>query len=582
MLDPLTSTAFAVHNGKGIYALLLGSGISRAANIPTGWEVTLDLIRRIATMRNASEACNVDPEAWYKACFKSDPSYSGLLEQLAISQAERTTALARYFDIEGDEESTSGRLTATHIAIAKMVKRGYFRVILTTNFDRLLERALEAEGVSPAVLSTPDAIQGAIPLAHSACTVVKLHGDYRDARLRNTDVELGAYDETTQRLLDRVLDDYGLIISGWSASWDVALRDSILRAPNRRFTTVWSYVSQLSPEAESLIVARQAQKVQVQSADAFFVELNEKLESLESFDAPHPLSIELAVRAAKRYVAEDRYRIQLHDLVMGEVSQVVASAKQLSMQSEITEDLYIKRIALYETVVQRLLPVLVNVAYWGEQSLPIITGAVERLMFAASEFGGNTGWLNLQLYPAALCFYAAGLGLLATENYVGFRVLARDFRTTAAELNRRSGLATERLALQGILDKDWLNRATGKREYVPYSERAHEMLSSVFAKQLPGVVGFDDIFDRFEFLCALLVADNRMQLGKDWICGWFGRWVYRHRDDGENVRSILKAERDHLGADWGLVKAGVFPSPDRFDEVCSKHNTDCASRTHYL
>jgi hypothetical protein len=140
MLDPLTSTAFAVHNGKGIYALLLGSGISRAANIPTGWEVTLDLICRIATMRNASEECNVDPEAWYKACFNSAPSYSVLLEQLAISQAERTTALARYFNIEGDEESASGRPTAAHVAIARMVKRGYFRVILTVCWRELLRR----------------------------------------------------------------------------------------------------------------------------------------------------------------------------------------------------------------------------------------------------------------------------------------------------------------------------------------------------------------------------------------------------------------------------------------------------------
>ena len=52
MLDTLTSTSFAVHNAKGVYALLLGSGISRAANVPTGWEVTLDLIRRIAATLN--------------------------------------------------------------------------------------------------------------------------------------------------------------------------------------------------------------------------------------------------------------------------------------------------------------------------------------------------------------------------------------------------------------------------------------------------------------------------------------------------------------------------------------------------
>jgi hypothetical protein len=44
-----TQLAFSVYESKGVYALLLGSGLSRAANIPTGWEITLDLIRRIGT-----------------------------------------------------------------------------------------------------------------------------------------------------------------------------------------------------------------------------------------------------------------------------------------------------------------------------------------------------------------------------------------------------------------------------------------------------------------------------------------------------------------------------------------------------
>jgi len=197
-------------------------------------------------------------DTWFRAQFGCEPSYSDLLEQLAISPAERTAALARYFEPGEHEDGPGAQPTAAHLAIAKMVKRGYFKVILTTNFNRLLERALEAEGVSPTILSTPDAVNGATPLAHSTCTIIKLHGDYRDARLRNTVTELSAYDEVTRKLLDRVLDDYGLIVSGWSATWDVTLRQAILGAPNRRFTTVWTYVSGLSEEAEALIHARVA------------------------------------------------------------------------------------------------------------------------------------------------------------------------------------------------------------------------------------------------------------------------------------------------------------------------------------
>lgn len=42
--DPLTQLAFSVYENPGVFALLLGSGLSRAADIPTGWEITLDLV----------------------------------------------------------------------------------------------------------------------------------------------------------------------------------------------------------------------------------------------------------------------------------------------------------------------------------------------------------------------------------------------------------------------------------------------------------------------------------------------------------------------------------------------------------
>jgi hypothetical protein len=51
--DPL---AIAMHHGPGVYALLLGSGVSRAASIPTGWEVVGDMIRKVAQVRGQKDA----------------------------------------------------------------------------------------------------------------------------------------------------------------------------------------------------------------------------------------------------------------------------------------------------------------------------------------------------------------------------------------------------------------------------------------------------------------------------------------------------------------------------------------------
>ncbi len=238
MLDPIISLAFSVQSNKGVYALLLGSGLSRAAGIPTGWEVTLDLIRQSASVHG--EDCEPDPAAWYVSKFGREPDYSGLLDGLGKTPSDRANILARYFEpTEDDLREGRKAPSAAHKAIARLVAKSYLKVIITTNFDRLMERALEAEGVSPTVISSADAAKGSLPLAHARCTVLKIHGDYRDTRIKNTETELRAYDPETDRLLDRVFDEYGPVVCGWSAAWDEALRNCIRRCSTRRFATFW-------------------------------------------------------------------------------------------------------------------------------------------------------------------------------------------------------------------------------------------------------------------------------------------------------------------------------------------------------
>ena len=56
--DSTSQLAFAIHENPGVYALLLGSGLSRSAGIPTGWEITLDLIRRVGALKGVKDSEN--------------------------------------------------------------------------------------------------------------------------------------------------------------------------------------------------------------------------------------------------------------------------------------------------------------------------------------------------------------------------------------------------------------------------------------------------------------------------------------------------------------------------------------------
>jgi hypothetical protein len=187
--DVLTQLSFALFENKGVFAVLLGSGLSRAAEIPTGWEITLDLIRRVALVQGIAE--QPDWAKWYRETTGQEPNYSTLLEELAGSPDERRAILNRYIEpTEDDREEGRKIATAAHHAIAQLVRQGYIRVIITTNFDRLIENALREIGIEPTVVASVDALSGAEPIAHSACYILKLHGDYKDTRILNTDAEL--------------------------------------------------------------------------------------------------------------------------------------------------------------------------------------------------------------------------------------------------------------------------------------------------------------------------------------------------------------------------------------------------------
>ncbi|MBY5533615.1 hypothetical protein HFO58_10610 [Rhizobium leguminosarum] len=104
-MDPILSLAHSIQTSPNVYAVLLGSGISRSAGIPTGWEVTLHLAERIASL--SGEDTLGDPVRWYKDKFEKEPGYSELLDVLAKTPAERRAILHNFFE-PSDEEREDG------------------------------------------------------------------------------------------------------------------------------------------------------------------------------------------------------------------------------------------------------------------------------------------------------------------------------------------------------------------------------------------------------------------------------------------------------------------------------------------
>jgi len=285
-ISPRTALATSLQASPGVYAVLLGSGISSAAGIPTGWQIVEDLIQRIARVRDVDfDQLQTSPQSWWAKVSGSPPRYSSLLEELAPSPAARQALLRSFFEPLPDQPS-SRQPTAAHRALAALCAGGFIRVIVTTNFDRLLEHALNEAGVAPQVIDSPTAAQTMTPLVHSRMTVVKLHGDYLATDLRNTLVELGEYPPEWHRLLTQILDDYGLLVVGWSAEHDVALASCITNVQSRRYPTYWgSRGGHLSEEASRIVQRREAHIIPLASADEFIVDLQEQVTRLATVAA---------------------------------------------------------------------------------------------------------------------------------------------------------------------------------------------------------------------------------------------------------------------------------------------------------
>jgi hypothetical protein len=254
--------------------------MSSAAGIPTGWQVVERLIRRVAAAENAELGESDDPAAWWAARGHGEPRYADVLAALAPTDAARQQLLRGYFEPAPGSEGPR-QPTSAHHDLAGLCVAGRVRVILTTNFDRLVERAIENAGVAPQVVADRAAIDGMLPLAHAPVTVIKLHGDYASLGLRNTVEELRRYPDELQSLVERVFDEYGLVAVGWSSAHDHALRDCVVRSPKIFPMYFAARGGRVAEDARQMLTLRGGFVVPIADADSFLRELNAGLERLD-------------------------------------------------------------------------------------------------------------------------------------------------------------------------------------------------------------------------------------------------------------------------------------------------------------
>ncbi|KIL76688.1 SIR2 family protein [Bacillus badius] len=505
MDEKLLSLAFSVEANKGVYALLLGSGISYAAGIPTGRGILRELCRRIMYINGADES---DPVAWYEKRYGKAPLYNQVIELLAKTSSERNGLLKEFFEPTLEEVEQKQKVpTDAHYAIAKLVQRGYLKVIVTTNFDRLLEHALDEHNIQYQTLYHDTDIEGMKPLAHAECTVLKVNGDYRDTRFKNVTDELDNYTVPLAQLLRRVFDEYGIIVSGWSAEWDTALRELIRSVKGRRYSWYWhAFSEKLTPHADELISFRDASKiVDPKGADHFFTELYENVTHIAAIKKISPENIQVKTKRVKRYI-QDRREIELREMLTEQTRKVSAflfgqhytaeeaSAEELSVRVQMIAE-KTKTLAMFAAIV----------AYYARtpDQIELLIQTAERLT-GSRHHHGDPFLLAAQEIPLQAVFYSIGISAVMKKNYQLLNKLFTLPKVQDPHRHHLSFLASTSMLsdLEGLFRK----MAGGKAGLTPASTLfTYPYLQHLFieARLAFDEQEFEQHFDQFELLRAV-------------------------------------------------------------------------------
>lgn len=459
--------ATSMHAQPGVYAVLLGSGVSTGAGVATGWGVVTELVRRTAAAASPQNAESVrlaqdNPEAWWAQYGAGELGYPSLLQSLAPTTAARQGLLADFFEPTDQEREEGIKVPSrAHLAVAQLVKRGLVRVILTTNFDRLMEQALEAAGVAPQVVARPEAVNGMAPLAHADATIVKLHGDYKDLGTRNTAEELRNYPEEWTTLLRQVFDEYGLVISGWSADWDIALVGALEATPNRRYPLYWDSRSSKGETAQRVLANRNGLVIQSAGADELFGDLLASVEALDRL-FQLPLTTAMAVTRLKRYLPDPIHRIDLHDLVMDAAKDSAARIAEQPVSESSLNGEKIQRI--YDDYLEASTPlihILVTGVWHDAEGAHdrLWTDALQRLIDAgtAPVSSATSGLDDARLWPALFAMTAMGVAAVRRDRErliirLGTEPVGRQRMGTAEPVN-----ASQLLHPNRLLPGSWVN-----------------------------------------------------------------------------------------------------------------------------
>ena len=215
----------------------LGAGASASSGIPTAgdmiWEFKQQLFvtQRKVSLRSVADLSDPYIRSRIQSFIDSVPGlpetgspdeYAALFEKVYPAEADRRAYI--------DAKVKGGKPSYGHIALATLMRAQMAHLVWTTNFDPLVAdacaKAYDGTGhLTTIALGEPELAGQAINESRWPIEI-KLHGDFRSRRLKNTSDELRLQDERLRQVLVDSCRRFGMVIAGYSGR-DSSVMDAL-------------------------------------------------------------------------------------------------------------------------------------------------------------------------------------------------------------------------------------------------------------------------------------------------------------------------------------------------------------------
>ncbi|WP_081031809.1 hypothetical protein, partial [Acinetobacter pittii] len=197
---------------EGGAILLVGEGISVSAGIPPAQKLMQMAIENFPNYFTEEEQ-ELAQEGL------SQLQYNNIMTKL--SNVKRKELFKWFIEGNEDKEIEKAKLNFAHIAIAELLKQGYFSRVLTVNFDPLLIHACYMVGMYPFPAIYDLGAMGKVnaELLHDP-SIVYLNGQHVGFVQRNTTDQLEAHKETLTQIVRSTGCSKTWVVAGYSGEND--------------------------------------------------------------------------------------------------------------------------------------------------------------------------------------------------------------------------------------------------------------------------------------------------------------------------------------------------------------------------